>query len=94
MQRILPPLCLLLAAAMLVAGFGLWAVESPEAGVDLHRARVTGDEPYREVLEAKLQRRQQTRHWLLGGLFLGAGFFAVAGLLTMRPTNSRPHKGG
>lgn len=84
MFRLIPPLCLVLALAMVIVGFGLWAVEPPEANVDLHRARAAGDEPYQEVLELQLHRQQRTRHWLLGCLFAGSGIFALLALVTMR----------
>jgi hypothetical protein len=93
MHRILPPLCLLVALAMVVVGFGLWAVEPPEASVELHRARVAGDEAYREVLEAELARQQRNRNWLLGCLFAGAALFAVAAFVTMRPAGGGRKKG-
>ena len=88
MHRILPPLCLLLALAMAVVGFALWAVDPPEANVELHRARASGDEQYREVLEAELRRRQWTRNLLLGCLFVGSGVFAVTAFVGMRPAGA------
>lgn len=93
MNRLLPPLCLLLALAMLVVGFGLLAVEPPEASVELHHARVTGDEQYQEVLEAQLRRRQRIRTALLVCLFGGSALFAVLGFVTMRPTGSTGKQG-
>jgi hypothetical protein len=87
-NRLLPPLCLLLALAMLIAGFTLLALESPEASVALHRARVTGDEAYQEVLEASLERRQLGRKLLLGSLFAGAGLMTVLAFLVMAPSKN------
>jgi hypothetical protein len=89
MSRLLSPLCLILSLAMAIVGFGLWAVEPPEAEVDLHRARVSGDEAYQEVLEARLDRRQWTRNLLLGCLFAGSGLFAVMAFATMRGSETR-----
>ena len=34
MQGLFPPLCLLLAFALAVCGFAIWAREGPEAGTD------------------------------------------------------------
>ena len=88
MSRIIPPLCLLLALAMAIAGFALWTVGPPEDNIDLHRARVTGDEPYQEVLEAQLRHRQQNRKWLLGCLFAGSGLFVLLAFISMRNSES------
>ena len=51
MMRWVPPLCLFLALATLVAGFALWNVEPPQASPELHQARVSGDEDYERALE-------------------------------------------
>ena len=69
---------------MAIVGCGVWAVESPEANIDLHRARAAGDEPYQEVLALQLRRLQRNRQWLLGSLFTGSGIFALLALVTMR----------
>ncbi|MBN1851616.1 MAG: hypothetical protein JW829_02800 [Pirellulales bacterium] len=88
MSRIVPPLCMLLALAMVIVGFGLWVVGPPEPNIDLHRARVTGDASYEEVLESQLCRRQQHRKWLLICLFAGSGLFTVLALISMRGAES------
>ncbi len=88
MQQLIPPLCLLLALAMLVAGFALWWVEPPEAGMELHQARVRGDEDYAAALEARLRRRQWTRRTLLVGLFCGSGAMVAAAFWLMRPAEA------
>ena len=69
MHPILPPICLLLAMAMAIVGFGLWILDPPEPNIDLHRARVTGDDAYQEVLESQLLDRQRNRKWLVRCLF-------------------------
>ena len=56
MYRYLPPLCLFLALVLLISGFALLAAGAPEAGMELHRARVGGEEQYSELLEERLQR--------------------------------------
>ena len=84
MHRLIPPLCLLLALAMLIAGFAVWAVEPPEAGVDLHKARAVGDEDYQDVLEARLAQHQWARTLLVGGLFAGCVLMTVVAFLSMR----------
>ncbi len=89
MDRLIPPLCLFLALAMLVAGFAVWAIGAPEPNVDLHRAIVSGDEEYRDVLEAQLLRRQLQRKLLMGCLFAGSGVMTVTAFLSMRPAEAR-----
>ncbi len=88
MQRLLPPLCLLMALAMAVVGFGVWAVEAPQPSVELHRAGASGDEQYRDALEAQLRRQQLNRKILLACLFVGSGVFVAAAFLAMRPAES------
>ena len=88
MRHVLPPFCLILALAMLVAGFAIWAVEPPQANVELHRARVSGDEDYRDLLEAQLARRQLARKVLVGCLFGSSALMVVVAFMSMRPTGS------
>jgi len=88
MSRLLPPLCLFLALAMVVAGFAVWAVDPPEAGVELHRAGASGDDQYREALEAQVRRRQLGRKVLLGCLFVGGVAMIAAAFLLMRPAEA------
>ena len=83
MRNLLSPLCLLLALAMIIAGFAMWSVGAPQAGVDLHHARAAGDEDYEEALEAQLARRQWSRRVLLGGLFAGSLMMTVLAFLVM-----------
>ena len=83
MHKILPPVCLVTALAMLVAAFTLWAVEPPQESVELHAARVSGDEAYEEALENQLTRRQFARKALIGCLFAGAGFMFVVAFFAM-----------
>jgi len=85
MHRLFPPLCMFLALAMAVAGFCICAVEMPQPNIDLHRARVSGDEQYRDALEARLRRQRLGRRVLLGCLFTGSGLLAVTAFLAMRP---------
>ena len=89
MHRMLPPLCLLLALALAIAGFAMLAVEPPKANVDLHRAAAARDEQLREALEEELRRRQRHRKLLVGALFVGSGLAVVAAFLTMQPAEGR-----
>ncbi len=83
MQQLISPLCLLLALAMLIAGFAIWAVEPPEASMELHRARVTGDEEYSEVLEVQLEEQRWSRKVLLFSLFGGSAVMVVMAFVMM-----------
>ena len=82
MARFLSPLCLLLALAMLIAGFALWSVEPPEAGMELHRARVVGDDDMAEAQEAKLQQRKTSRNVLLFCMLGGSAAMTVLAFAT------------
>jgi hypothetical protein len=79
MQQLMPPVCLVLSLALLVTGFALLAIDAPEPNVDLHRARVAGDEAFQAVLERDLTRRIWTRRILIGTLFLAATMLGVGG---------------
>jgi hypothetical protein len=83
MQQLISPFCLLLALAMLIAGFAIWAVEPPQPNMELHRARVSGDEAYSEVLEEQLKKQRWSRNALLMGLFGGSGTMVVVAFLMM-----------
>lgn len=83
MQRCLPPICLVLCLTLLVTAFALLATDAPEPNVDLHRARVMGDEPYRDVLERDLTRRIWLRRALIGTLFAGAAALGVGAFLAV-----------
>ena len=86
MLRFLPPLCLLLALAMLISGFALVAVEPPADPLELHAARVSGDDAHRDVLEAQLARRQLARRVLVGSLFAGSVLMTALAFLAMAPS--------
>jgi len=87
MHRLFPPLCLVLALAMAVAGFALLAVGRPEPNVDLHRATAAGDEQSQKVLESQLQRERLERQLLLGCLFAGSAVMIATAFVTMKPTS-------
>ncbi len=88
MKNVIPPLCLLLALASLIAAFAIFSVEPPQASLELHEARVEGDEQYQDVLEEQLLRRQRRRKFLVTSLFISGGIFTVAAFLTMRPAHT------
>ncbi len=87
MHHIVPPFCLLLAIAMMVAGYCLWSIDPPQATVDLYRAAASGDEQYREAAEEQLRRRQRNRKILVGSLFAGGGLMVVIAFFSMRPAS-------
>ena len=87
LSRLLPPVCLLLALAMLIVGFTLIAVGGPEDSVQLHQARAQGDELTTETLEVDLRRKRITRYTLIGLLLLGSGLMTVTAFRSMvRPS--------
>ncbi len=86
MNQIVPPLCLVLALLLLVAAFAALAVESPQPGIELHRARMEADEPYGDLLEQQLQRRRLQRKLLIGSLFGMAAIMAAVAFAAMRPS--------
>ena len=85
MKAIIPPLCLLLALAMFFAAFAVAAVEQPEASVEFHRARATGDDESADLMEAQLARRQFARKMLLSSLIIGGVALIATAFAAMRP---------
>jgi len=85
-SAIVPPLCLMLSLLLFIAAFASLAVEQPQPSVELHRARVEDDEPYRDLLEAQLARRRLQRKLLIGSLFGTALIAAAVALTAMRPS--------
>ncbi len=69
---------------MLVVAFCLLAVGPPEAGIELHGARASGDDTFSESLELDLERRQFNRLLVIGSLFLGSIAMTVTGFRSMR----------
>jgi len=86
--KIVPPFCFLLGLFNFIAAFALLVVDPPQPGMELHRARVEGDEQYRDLLEDQLERRQLRRNILICALFACSVLFPAAGFLAMQP--SRP----
>ncbi|MBI3465296.1 MAG: hypothetical protein HY000_19900 [Planctomycetes bacterium] len=84
MKAIIPPLCLFLGLAMFCAAFAVAAVEQPEATVEYHRARVSGDDEFGDLLEAQLERRQFARKVLLGSLIAGGVAMTATAFVAMR----------
>ena len=79
MLRFLSPVCLVLSLALLVTAFALLSTDAPEPNIQLHGARVRGDEAQQEVLERDLERRIWVRRGLIGTLFVAAVASGVAG---------------
>ena len=88
MRTILPPLLFLLALAALISAFAMIASGEPEEGIELHRARVEGDDAYVELLEHQLERRQWTHYAVIGALFGSAVLFTIAGFVMMGSARS------
>ena len=89
MQGLVPPLCLLLALALAVCGFAIWAREGPEAGTQLHAARASGDDNSRDALESHLEQKQFKRQILLGLLVTASVTMTVLGFASMRGPQRR-----
>jgi hypothetical protein len=70
---------------MLIAAFAMSAVEAPADPIELHAARVTGDDAYREVLEAGVARRRLARMTLIVALFACSGLMVVIAFVAMAP---------
>lgn len=91
MQGLVPPFCLLLALALAICGFVIWAREGPGAGTQLHVARMAGDENARGALESHLEQKQFERLILLGLLATASVTMTVLGFASMRrPQTRRP----
>ena len=88
MNEIVPPLCLVLSLLLFIGAFAVLAIESPQPGIELHRARVENDEQYRDLLQQQLDRRRLQRKVLIGSLFGMAVIVAAAGFVVMRPSAS------
>jgi hypothetical protein len=54
--------------------------------MELHRARIDGEEQYRQLLEERLERRQLSHKLLIGGCFVSAGIFTVVAFAAMSPS--------
>lgn len=89
MNRAIPPLCLVLAVLLLVAGFAILALDRPEPGIKLHEATAAGDEDRRDVLEAELERQRWKRNVLIGTVFGMAVVMAGTAFVAIRPARRR-----
>lgn len=88
MQHFITPVCLVLCLALLITGFALLAIDAPQVDMRLHRARLSGDTTYRDLLEEDLKKRIWMRRALIGGLFLAAAALGAAAFFG--PSGSRP----
>jgi hypothetical protein len=89
MRHIVPPLCLVLSLLLFIAAFAVMSLDSPQPGIEWHRARLGDDEQYRDLLEERWERRR-LKHWLLiGSLFGTAVIAACLAYMSMRPSSAR-----
>jgi len=86
------PACLLLALALLIAGFAVWAVDAPEPNAALHQAQADGDDRYRDALQSQLRARQLRRKVLLACLFGGSALLATTAFLAMPTSEGRARR--
>lgn len=82
-RSIVPPACLLLAISLAVVGFSMLAFGGPEVSLDLHQARVSGDELSQTTLEADLASRQTQRITMIVLLFVGSGIMTIVAFGSM-----------
>ena len=83
MHEIIPPLCFVLALAMLVVGFSLLVIGFPEPSIELHRARASGDDNFTETLESDLRKRRLTRGALITSSLVGSVVVTIVGFRAM-----------
>jgi hypothetical protein len=83
MQQIAPPLCFLLAIAMVVTGFSLLAIGLPEASVALHNARASGDDAFTEQLESDLRQQRLVHGSLITLALMGSVLLVLVGFRAM-----------
>lgn len=86
MNRVIPPLCLLMTVFLLVAGFALLAREKPQPSIRLHEATAAGDEERRDLLEAELEQQRLKRTVLIAAVFSLAIVTATTAFVAIRPS--------
>lgn len=86
MRKIVPPICLFLSLVSVICGFVLLARGGPEVNMELHRARIAGEEQHRQLLEERLGHRQLFHKLLIGGCFISAALFTVGAFAAMSPS--------
>ena len=93
MHKIMPPICLFLSLVSVICGFVLLARGEPEVNMELHRARIEGEEQHRQLLEERLGRRQLSHKLLIGGCFVSAALFTVGAFTAMSPSQNTGWQG-
>jgi hypothetical protein len=89
MNKVVPPVCLVLSILLFVAGFAFLATDKPEPNIELHRARLGSNEQYKDQLEEQLEQRKFRRFVSIATLFGTAVSSAVVAFLAMRPSKVR-----
>ncbi len=89
MNRAIPPLCLVLALFLLIAGFAVLATDEPQRSVELHRATAAADEAQREMLEEQLQRQRLRRTVAIVSIFGLAIVMGATGFVVMKPRHQQ-----
>ena len=90
MNRVVPPLCLLLELMLLIAGFAVLATEGPQPSVELHRATANADDDYRKVLEEQLRHDRFKRMVTIATLFGMSVVMTATGFVAMKPRHRQP----
>jgi hypothetical protein len=89
MRKIMPPICLFLSLVSVICGFVLLAMGEPEVDMELHRARIDGEEQYQQLLEERLEHRKLSHKLLIGGCFVSAALFTVGAFALMSPSRKK-----
>ena len=89
MSRVVPPLCLVLAVFLLIAGFAVLATDRPQPSVALHAARAAADEAQRDVLEEQLRRQRFRRTVAIVTIFGLAIVMGATAFVAMKPRHQQ-----
>lgn len=85
-NNVLAPALLILALLMLFVAAAIISKGPPQPGIELHRARLEGNDDYTDLLERRYERRCFMHRALIAGLITGGVLLAAAAFLVMRPS--------
>jgi len=85
-NNVIAPALLVLAVLLLFIAAAMISKGPPQPGMELHRARIEGDEDYTKLLERRYERRCLMHRALIAGLITGALLLGLSAFLIMRPS--------